>query len=1097
MNRTEGLLGTVGAALTRLGAAPGARLAGVEAAFLPLLLAHLSATGGRPVLASFHHDEELLRAGEALRGLGWTTDELVLFPAPAEADAPPGFDAPLEAFRRAALARLADPAPPAFILCTPHLLERGLPPASALRAAALRVQAGAVTFAALRAWLRENDYEDVPLVTEPGTYAVRGGIIDCFPVNLPVPVRFDFDGEVLEELRTFHIHSQTSDRRREAIVIFSCAETSQEPVPIYDYLSRGWVAAAEQPVPLGLAQPWPSPARGGRASLSPAEGPVLSPAEGPAAVWTLTASDGQHPGHDGDLQVEALEQPALEPALVAARWERLRVAAPHARALLVADETGLVDRARARFPTVPLELVAGDYPASFSSPALNLLVLAGRHLLARPAIVPPLAVAPAWQPYRQAAPSLATLQQHIDTLEAGDPIVHVSYGIGRYLGLLPLPAAGNQQEGLAIEYAGGDRVYVSPDKVGLVFPYTPEGDGPPPLDALNSRRWERVQQRTRRSAEEVVEQLAQLYARRQEAEGLVHAPDDELQQDMEATFPYVPTPDQLSAMDEIVRDMELPRPMDRLLCGDVGFGKTELALRAAFKAMRGGYQVALMAPTTILANQHFISFRARLEPFAVRVNMLSRFVPPATQRQTLQDLAAGSVDLLIGTHRLLSKEVVFKRLGLLIVDEEHRFGVKQKEHLKSLKASVDVLSMSATPIPRTLHFSLAGIRDISRLATPPLQRMPISTSVHYYGLGLLKGVIQRELRRDGQVYVVHSNVKDIHRLARDLQEALPQVKLAVAHGQQPARQLESTMLAFAERRFQLLVCTSIIESGIDLPNVNTVIINNAHRFGLAQLYQIRGRVGRGNRQAYAYLIIPRRPRLSRQATKRLKTIERHSALGSGYALALRDLEIRGTGNLFGLEQSGHVAAVGLDLYTRIIRDVVRERDMGGEQSTPLPRDDVTVRLFPDARLPAGYVADPHLRLNLYRRLASLATLEELDHFRLELADRFGPLPAEAEDLLRTARLAIRAAHLHIKAVRAAPRGRLHLDFPPPRDASELLSAIEAALEPTGSAYRFVNLKSGELRLVLTINQANAYAHAEDFLQSLEDKIAADGATAAA
>ena len=529
--------------------------------------------------------------------------------------------------------------------------------------------------------------------------------------------------------------------------------------------------------------------------------------------------------------------------------------------------------------------------------------------------------------------------------------------------------------------------------------------------------------------------------------------------------------------------------MDRLLCGDVGFGKTELALRAAFMAVRGGYQVALMAPTTILADQHFISFRARLEPFAVRVEMLSRFVPPARQRQTLQALANGSVDLLIGTHRLLSKQVVFKRLGLLIVDEEHRFGVRQKERLKDLKTSVDVLSLSATPIPRTLHFSLAGIRDISRLDTPPLQRIPIRTSVNYFSTALIRTAIQKELQRGGQVYFVHSDVRGIDRQARDLREVLPEVTFAVAHGQQPARELETTMLAFAEGRFQVLVCTSIIESGIDLPNVNTVIINNAHRFGLAQTYQIRGRVGRSNRQAYAYLLIPRRPRPTPAALKRLKTIERHTALGSGYAIALKDLEIRGTGNLFGLEQSGHVAAVGLDLYTRIVRDIARERQLSAEDAAQpsLPREQVTIRLEPDARIPEDYVDDPHLRLNLYRRLAALDNSEDLRQFRLELVDRFGPLPTRLTGLLNTARLALLAMDLGIKAVRLTPAGHLTLDFLPTDAPATHLAHIQGLLEPAGHEYRFVNLKGGELRVDLDIAADGPYTVAEEFMLGLASK----------
>jgi transcription-repair coupling factor (superfamily II helicase) len=639
-----------------------------------------------------------------------------------------------------------------------------------------------------------------------------------------------------------------------------------------------------------------------------------------------------------------------------------------------------------------------------------------------------------------------------------------------------LPVGGVKQECLEIEYQGGGKVYVSVDKISLVLPYSTEEGRTPAWDSLQSNRWARIQRQTRRSAEEVVDQLAELYAQRSLVLGIPFPVDDELQFEMEEAFPFEYTPDQSQATAEIKQDMELPRPMDRLLCGDVGFGKTELALRAAFKAVRGGYQAALLAPTTILADQHFISFRARLEPFAVNVQMLSRFISPTKQRKVLEEIEAGAVDLVIGTHRLLSPDVDYHKLGLLIIDEEHRFGVKQKERLKELRSNVDVLSLSATPIPRTLHFSLAGIRDISKLDSPPLERIPIITSVKYFSWELVQQAITRELGRGGQAFFVHSDVKSIALVARDLSERLPGISLGIAHGQMTARELEGTMLDFSDGKIQVLVCTSIIESGIDLPNVNTVIINNAHRFGLAQLYQIRGRVGRSNRQAYAHLLIPHRPKPTPEALKRLKTIERHTILGSGYAIALKDLEIRGTGNLFGIEQSGHVAAVGLDLYTKIVNDIIRERDLLPDEGPTfgLPREEVTIQnIYPEARIPEAYVPDPHVRLNLYRRLAALESKAELSAFSEELLDRFGSMPEETEELLKATQLSILAAMLGIRAIRATT-DNVQIDFSAPDNPARLLELIRKYMEQQQFEYRFQKLKSKEdLRLTFSPNKRDS------------------------
>ena len=1039
------LLKTTAETFKRLGVSPGTRLTGLPPALVPLVLSYLSTSVGLPVLAAFDSDEDALTARDVLLGMGNDQDVPFYPHTVIEDDAPPGFVSSLDIFRFAALARLAISPPVPYFLCSHDLLKAGLPPGDRIGDGLHTLRPGELTYEDFRTWLESNEYELVSLVTEPGTYALRGSIIDAFPVNEVGPVRLDFYGDRLEEIREFDVHSQISTMTRSVVTVLSMAPEDTTEVPVFDHFPDGWVLARQ---------------------------------EGDDR-WALSSSSSSEPGRTISLEFDLFESRTTSMDLMRERWNLLLKAEPSATAFFIGDRDSFFDRAKDLLDGIPLQDVRGSYPVGFSSAPLGLYVLTPRELFQRPSMT--------WRSPRKGVASLSTVQHHIDALEPGDPIIHVNHGIGRYEGLTHLKVGDALQECLVITYQGGDRVYVSTDKISLVFPYTVKGDGPLQLDSLNSGRWERVKRQTRRSAEEVVDYLAELYARRSVAEGIAQPLDDELQAEMEAAFPYQDTADQVRATEEIKRDMERPQPMDRLLCGDVGFGKTEVALRAAFKAIRGGGQVAFLVPTTILANQHLISFRARLSALAVNVAMLSRFVAPAEQRRIIGDISSGAIDLVIGTHRLLSNDVTFKQLTLLIIDEEHRFGVKQKERMKELKSSVDILSLTATPVPRTLHFSLAGIRDISRLDTPPLERMPIITSIQYHSSKLIQQAVAKEVQRNGQVYFVHNEVESIYRIERDLRELLPDTTIGVAHGQLGGKELEQTMLAFSEGQFQLLLCSSIIESGIDLPNVNTVIINNAHKFGLAQLYQIRGRVGRSHRQAYAHLLIKRRPKLKHDAAKRLKTIARYSALGSGYAIALRDLEIRGTGNLFGLEQSGHVAAVGLDLYTKIIQGILRERDWATDHAgvPRLAQEDVTIKMFPNAHIPVSYVSDPHLRLNLYRRLATMDNRGAVTDLRKELHDRFGAPTSEVEDLMHSVELRILATGLGVRSLRRSDNHEILLDFVKPADPSALLDRINTAMEQIGFNYRFLNLKNGELRLSIQLNgEKNFYSTAMDSFEAL-------------
>jgi len=593
----------------------------------------------------------------------------------------------------------------------------------------------------------------------------------------------------------------------------------------------------------------------------------------------------------------------------------------------------------------------------------------------------------------------------------GDLVVHVDYGIARFLGMAFLDEDRARREYLHLEYAEGDRLYVPVEYSDRVQRYAGGGDAPPRLQRLGSGEWDRVKRRARASVEELARELLELYSRRQIVEGHAFAPDGPWQEQLELAFPFELTPDQQRALVEIKQDMELARPMDRLLCGDVGFGKTELAVRAAFKAVLDGKQVAILVPTTVLAQQHLMTFQQRLQPFPVTIEMLSRFRSDAEIRDTLQRLSLGTVDIVIGTHRLLQKDVTFRDLGLVILDEEQRFGVVQKERLKQLRTSVDVISLSATPIPRTLHMALGGVRDLSVIQTPPEERLPIKTFVTGDDDDLIREVLIRELNRGGQAYFVHNRVRTIRGAAERVRKLVPHARVAIGHGQMPEHELAQVMVDFVQRRYDILVCTTIIESGLDIPTVNTLVVTDSQRMGLAQLYQLRGRVGRSGQRAYAYFLYHPYRSTTEEADKRLDVIADLQDLGAGFKLALQDLEIRGAGNLLGVEQHGLLAAVGLELYNEMLRDAVAA--LQGQRPVELPAG-MTMTLPVPYYLPRTYVPDERVRLQVYQDLAALDE-EALEQAPRQLQDRFGPLPDPVRNLL----FALRVKHAARRAGLAA------------------------------------------------------------------------------
>jgi transcription-repair coupling factor (superfamily II helicase) len=607
---------------------------------------------------------------------------------------------------------------------------------------------------------------------------------------------------------------------------------------------------------------------------------------------------------------------------------------------------------------------------------------------------------------------LAAFAADIADLKPGDFVVHATHGVGQFLGIREITQAEQTGDFMVIEYAAESKLYVPLTRLDLVQKYRGAGEAKPHMDRLGGVTWEKTKSRVKAKMRDMADELLKLYAQRRMAEGYAFSPDSNWQREFEDSFEYAATKDQLSAVAQIKADMEDIQPMDRLLCGDVGFGKTEVAMRAAFKALGDGKQVAVLAPTTVLSFQHYETFKRRFASFPARVELVSRFRSAKEVKATLEDLAAGKVDVLIGTHRLLSKDVEFSDLGLLIVDEEQRFGVRHKERLKQLRHNVDVLTMSATPIPRTLHMSLLGLRDMSVIETPPKDRLSINTVVAHFNPDLIKNAIEQEISRNGQVYFVHNRVDTIFMRAASIQELVPNCRIGVGHGQMGEAELERVLLGFMKRDYDVFVCTTIVENGLDIPLANTIIIENAERYGLSELYQLRGRVGRSNRRAYAYLLVPADTQLSEIARKRLAALKEFSDLGAGFKIAALDLELRGAGNLLGGEQHGHIEAVGYDTYVRLLEETVRE--LKGEE-VPLEIHS-TLNLGLDIRIPPTYISDDAQRLRAYKRIADAKSEEQAQKISDELSDRYGPVPEEVTNLVRFSLLKTQAMQAGVESI---------------------------------------------------------------------------------
>ncbi len=897
----------------------------------------------------------------------------------------------------------------------------------------------------IQQWI-EMGYERVNTVVDVGQFARRGGILDIWPVASHFPVRFDFFGNQIETILPFEPMSQLTDRHRgelSSIVVPPAREyllnaeflaqldTPDEacefylpylhpyPASVLDYLpERSLVILDNADLVRQTAAEIEEQALELRQTAL-AEGIISEDSPSPHLSWSeiedaLSLRRGIQFGWEEDESADKYVRNVQQAFQPQPRFGgRLKSFIQHLEGLDQKRSTiWVVSRQASRLEELWRELIQGRQEQVSGihficgSLAEGFLFTARDqsefHIFSDGEIF---GIRPPEIRHRKKLVVSSPEAQYAD-LQPGDYVVHVDHGIGIFVGLVMRTIDEIEREYLCIEYANQTQLFVPVYQADRVTRYVGADKKTPALSNLGTAEWHTVKAHVREAVVEVAQDLLDLYAKRSIVEGHAFSPDTPWQQELEASFPYVETEDQIRVLKEVKADMESPRPMDRLICGDVGYGKTEVALRAAFKCVVDGKQVAVLVPTTILAQQHYDTFRQRLAAFPVEVEMLSRFRTPQQQQEIIRKLAQGKIDIIIGTHRLLSNDVVFKDLGLLIIDEEQRFGVIHKEKLKKMRAEVDVLTLTATPIPRTLYLALSGVRDISTINTPPEERVPILTHVGPYSPELIRKAVLREIERGGQVFFVHNRVQTIEAMRRHLEKLLPEARICVAHGQMPEKELEARMRQFTQGEVDVLLSTSIIESGLDIPNANTLIVDRADTFGLAQLYQLRGRVGRGAQRAYAYFFRHKRRPPTPEGQQRLETIAENTQLGAGFSIAMRDLEMRGAGDILGTRQSGHVNAVGLHLYTRLLAEAIRR--LGRQEGLPSLRllsyeeegvSSVTVDLPLAAAIPSNYVPDKLMRLQLYRRIANLKSLNEVDRLGEEFRDRFGELPQEVDGLL--------------------------------------------------------------------------------------------------
>ena len=1019
--------------------------------------------------------------------------------------------------RLRALHRLPSRDAGVMILPVATLMQRIAPP-DFLQANVTRLSVGdTLDLEGMRRRLEGAGYRCVAEVLEHGEFAVRGAILDLYPMGADAPYRVDLFDTEIDSIRRFDPETQRSAERLDAVEILPAHEFPTDEAGIarfrhqyrarfegdpmrstvyqsvtdghipngieaylplffehtaslFDHLPRAALIVRLGEVTTQLEAEWRQIGERYEQRRHDRERPILEPGElylSPDAIQSavkafpcidLPADQDRAPQRGRDRALTATPLPALAPA----RPDEASLTALNAflaeqtgSVLFTAETAGRREALRERLAAAGLRpTLVTDWPEFHRTrPPLGLAVAPLDHGFCLPeaslAVVPEAAlfVERAEQRRRRhSAPQRdpEAVIRDLTDLRAGAPVVHEQHGVGRYQGLQTLTIDGVDTEFLTLEYAAGDKLYVPVSSLHLISRYTGADTDAAPLHRLGSGQWEKARRRAAQKARDVAAELLDIYARREAQTGQAHDIPDEEYARFAAQFPFEETPDQETAIHAVLQDLRRSRPMDRVVCGDVGFGKTEVAMRAAFAGVQSGRQVAVLVPTTLLCQQHYQNFSDRFADWPVRIEQLSRFQSSSEQAKVLADLEAGRVDIVIGTHKLLQPSVKLANLGLLIIDEEHRFGVRQKEALKRLRASVDVLTLTATPIPRTLNMSLAGLRDLSIIATPPARRLAVKTFVNQWDDALIREACLRELHRGGQVYFLHNDVESIQRIAEQLGELLPEARIRTAHGQMPERELERVMLDFYHQRDNILVCTTIIESGIDVPTANTIIINRADRLGLAQLHQLRGRVGRSHHRAYAYLLAPPRRSQTPDAAKRLEAIASLEDLGIGFALASHDLEIRGAGELLGEGQSGQIHEVGFSLYNELLERAVQSLKAGREPALEKPLAEHTeVDLHIPALLPEDYLPDVHTRLVMYKRIASAADEAALRELQVEMIDRFGLLPEAAQHLIAVARLRQRAEQLGIERIEAGPGGGVVQFGSAPRvDAAALVRMVQ-------------------------------------------------------
>ncbi len=994
------------------------------------------------ILCPSVHSQELFY--ESL--LNWQPDALFLPEAELAAVENVLPDPEIAAERLALLTEIERGTGPRIIVATRASLDQPAPKRGTLQSAVTQLRRGTtLEMEQLLDQLVGSGYERVAQVTTRGQFAVRGGIVDLYSWQAPLPFRLEFFGDQIESLREFDIDNQTSVRDLSSADVLLRTADDQAGV-IRDYVAPNHLIIDIERAMEGGAPATPDSRERVPSHIQISEG------------WIETGpEDFSGAFEDCDIGEFAAGDLVLAEAKRAQFVDRLNEwRANNARIVIYFQTEGEIERFREIMSgTIEgVDFVEGTLARGFCFPAANLVVLSAAELFGRFAVH-------ARRHLRRAERHRAQID--FSELNEGDLVVHLEHGIGRFLGLMKLPVAEGraaaspaslelrppekarlvETEVLALEFADDGKLYVPLEQAYLISRYVGAGKKSPALSSLGDGKWARAKVKAAASIFDYAGKMLAIQAERQMHPGYTFAPDTKWQAEFERSFPFRETPDQMKAIIDTKIDMERPRPMDRLICGDVGFGKTEVAVRAAFKAVMDGKQVAVLAPTTVLAQQHFEVFRQRMLDYPVRIEMLSRFRSQAEQKKVLQLLREGGVDIIIGTHRLISGDLVFKDVGLVVIDEEQRFGVLHKEKFKELFKLVDVLTLSATPIPRTLYLSLVGVKDMSTIETPPLNRLPVETVVSAYDERIIRAAIDRELERQGQVFFLHNRVATIERARDRVVHLCPQARVEIGHGQMDADELEAVMARFIAGKTDVLVCTTIIESGLDIPNANTIIIDRADQFGLADLYQLRGRVGRAEHKAYAYLLLPLEMMTIGAARKRISAIKQYSSLGAGFRIAMRDLEIRGAGSILGTAQSGHIVAVGFDLYCQLLKQAVAQ--LKGEKprlrlevdllldfvvtneaefvmppKVPVQEPDSFPHKIP-AFIPVTYVSDPALRIRAYRDVAEITSHAQLDRLRREWRDRFGPFPPAADNLFALIEIKLAAAESGVTRVEVRER----------------------------------------------------------------------------